>query len=277
MKWVLVLTALLGLACGGATTQRPVARPGEPRPGVERPTFAPGTTVYRIASHLQVEQEVGGVPQNSDLSLVYYLTARLSPGEMGSLQAALVVDSITRYEGSAAVTPDVNRAIGTVFTGRLTRTGTLEEFQGGDSTIPFVREISSEIRRFFPSLPEAGLRPGERWVDSLEQQSSSSGIPLTIRSVAHYQVGEPMVYGDGPVTPVISEVSYTFSGKGQQVGQEFQVEGAGRRYTREFMTQDGRYLGQVAADSSNFTITVSAAGITIPGRQTRSDTVSVVR
>ncbi|HXV85303.1 MAG TPA: hypothetical protein VD793_01320 [Gemmatimonadales bacterium] len=219
---------------------------------------------------------MSGQIQESRLDLEYFSTLRLA-GTHPAMTATIVVDSITRYEGNAGLTADLARARGVAFTGLVTRGGDLADFRGGDSTVPILRELSDELRRFLPSLPPSGVaEPGIQWVDTTEQRSTSSGVPLTIRAIAEHRVGEPGSRAGEAVLPIQTDARYTFVGTGVQGGQTFEVQGSGQRTTAEFMSVAGRYLGLVTSDSSNFTITLALSGLQITGRQSRADTVSVV-
>ena len=267
--------AVLGL-CLTACSVAPVPTTApKPTPTAVKVRPSPGVASYWTRSHLYVEQQVSEQVQESRLDLGYFLTARLEQ-DSTDLQATLVLDSVTRYEGTAALATDFRRARGATFVGRLTEDGRLAEFRGGDSSVQFIREMTDELQRFFPGLPPDGAAPGAEWVDTTQQRSVSSGVPLVIRSIAHHQVGEVESRGSEPMLPIRSRVTYDFDGAGTQGGQAFRVDGSGHRVTAEFMSLSGRYLGLVATDSSSFTITISASGLQIQGRQTRSDTVSVV-
>lgn len=275
MRGAAIALALAAGACAGAG--RGTASPeGAGLSGLAPVRFTTDTAHYRVASHLAVEQEVGGQTQHSGLELVYHLTVRIAR-QADRLRATLALDSLPRYGGSGAVDPSVSSARGTVFQGTLTPTGELSEFSGGDSTVRFVRELAAELRNFFPRVLAAGALLGQRWVDTTKQQSTTSSVPLAIRSIGEHEVGEPGEHLGRPALPIRSRIDYTFSGTGSQGGQEFRVDGTGRRLVTEYLAPDGRYLGLTAADSSTFTIALSAAGVTIPGRQTRADTVAVVR
>lgn len=271
----LVCLAVLLFSCtGGSSLEKPAAVPELPL----RARLIPDTARYRIASHLRVEQRIGSQPQVSNLSLVYLLQVRLSGGDSaGSLKAEIVIDTVAAYEGTAVETRSAAAARGARFTATVLATGELQGLDGPDSTDPLLQEIRRDIQQFFPRLPPAGLSPGQSWVDTTEQQTASGGVPLSLYSVAEHRVQAPADREGRRVLPVVTLTNYTFSGRGRQGGQEFIVEGSGKRYTSEFVGLDGRYLGLVAADTSDFAITLGAAGLTIPGRQFRADTVSVVR
>jgi hypothetical protein len=248
---------------------------------MERPSrveLVPDTARYRVASHLRVEQQLGNQLQVSKLSLVYLLSVALSPGSSArELKAEITVDSVTHYEGMGAVSQAGNEVRGLRFTGILLPTGELRDLRGADSAEPLVGEIVRDLKQFFPRLLPSGLATGDSWSDTTEQQITSGGIPLAVHSVAEHLVGDPLGDTRGRMLPIKTLTTYTFSGTGRQGGQEFAVEGSGRRHTIEYLSLDGRYRGMVAADTSDFTITLAASGLSIPGKQFRADTVTVLR
>jgi len=266
-----VVTGLLALACAAP----PSASAPTAQPATVRVAPSAGMSSYWTRSHLYVEQEVNGQIQESRLDLGYFLTARLS-GDPSSLEATIVLDSVTRYEGNAALALDVHRARGATFFGRLSPEGKLAEFRGGDSSVQVVQELADELQHFFPGLPSGGAEPRARWVDTTEQRSATSGVPLVIRAIASHEVGDVESRSGELALPIRSRAAYTFDGTGTQGGQAFRVEGSGQRTTAEFMSLAGRYLGLITADSSAFTITLPASGLQIQGRQWRADTVSIV-
>lgn len=270
------LVAGMALACAGTGgTPSPGARPPGGNPAPVR--LATDTAHYRVASYLAFEQEVNGQTRLSGTETVYYLTVRLTRG-VDRVRATLVLDSIPRYTGSGAVdSAGAAAARGTVFQGSLSPTGEMSDLASGDSTVRFVRELAAELRDFFPRILATGVLPGQRWVDTTERQTSSSGVPLALRFIGEHEVGEPITYLDRLAIPIRSRIDYTLSGTGSQGGQEFRVEGTGRGLVTEYLGLDGRFLGLASADSSTFTIDLPAVGTRMPGRQTRADTVTVVR
>ena len=104
-----------------------------------------------------------------------------------------------------------------------------------------------------------------------------SGVPLTTTAVSEHQVAGPVDTLATRALPIATHTTYTFSGTGSQGGETFSVHGTGQRRTVEWMDVGGRFLGLTAADTSSFTLALKAADVSIPGHQTRADTVSVIR
>jgi hypothetical protein len=78
------------------------------------------------------------------------------------------------------------------------------------------------------------------------------------------------------VLPIEVTSNYTLTGTGQQMGQEFTLNGTGRRITKQSLSAQGKYLGATAQDSSTVTVSLTSMGMSFPSIQVRIDTVSVV-
>jgi hypothetical protein len=236
--------------------------------------MAPGTAHYRSASYVHLEQQVSGQPQQSDEVRVFFITANLRPrGE--ALGVTLTVDSIGRYEAGPA-SPRTEQIRGVTFTGTLAPNGEIQGLAGGDSTIRAVAELADGLSHLYPRIPSRGVEPGAQWTDTTQTISRTGGLPLTVVQVSQHRADPPTGTGPAGAIPIHTETSYTFSGQGSQGGQAFSVNGQGRRHTMELLGLGGLFRGLTLADTSTFTVSLPALDVTIPGRQTRADTLSLL-
>jgi hypothetical protein len=234
--------------------------------------IAPGTAHYRSASYTHLEQQVSGQPQQSDEARVFYFTANLTPqGE--ALRVTLTVDSIGRYEVGPA-SPRTEQIRGLTFTGTLAPNGEIRGLTGGDSTVRVVTELADGLSHLYPRIPSRGLEPGAQWTDTTQTTSRTGGAPLTVVQVSQHRAEPPTGAGPTDAIPIRTETAYRFSGQGSQGGQAYSVNGEGRRHTVELLGLRGVFHGLTLADTSTFTVSLPALDITIPGRQTRADTLS---
>lgn len=238
-------------------------------------TFAPGATSYRRASYSQVEQQVGGQTQRISVALVYFVSATLTR-DGDRTTASLTVDSVPLYESDGPAAAFAERARGAKFTGDLAPNGAITGLSGADSANKLVQQLTEDMRSFYPRIPPAGVAPGARWSDTTETTSKSGGPPLTILAISQHEAGVPADSGALRALPIRTLTSYTFSGSGAQGGQAYSVQGEGRRCTLERLGAGGRFLGMVSADTSTYTISLHGLDVSIPGRQTRADTLSIV-
>lgn len=263
-------------ACGPAS--RVPAGGGGPGPAPSATvTFAAGTTQYRGVSHLRLEQTIEGQAQVNDFQTIYFTTIELSPEPTGRLRAVLLLDSILPASASLLTEGERERARGTRFTGTLTADGQLLDFTGGDS-LPTGRlqQLATAVRQFFPRLLPRGAEPGQEWIDTTETKTSSAGVGMTVHSVNTHRVTGWSEYGGRRALQLQTSAAYTLSGSGQQGGQAFTLEGTGVRSSDQFLSTDGRYLGQRASDSATVEVLLTGLGLTIPSRQIRTDTLRAI-
>ena len=267
------VAACVGLACAAPASAPP--SPALPGPVVAGPvTYTPGTARYRRASHLYVEQGDGDQTQRINEVLVYFVSATISR-QGDRLTLSFTVDSVPRYESDGPATGLAGRARGVSFTGELALNGEITSLSG-DSSNKLVQQLGEDLRTFYPRVPSNGVEPGSRWTDTTEATSKSGGLPLRVVAVSHHEALTPADSGGVRVVPIHTSTTYSFSGSGAQGGQAYAVEGEGRRLTIKRLSVDGRFLGMTAADTSSYTISLHGLDLTIPGRQTRADTLSII-
>jgi hypothetical protein len=235
--------------------------------------LTPGTSHYRSASHTTVEQRIGEQTQRNEDVRVYYLTVSLKQGER--LDATFTVDSVQRYESNGRSVFGSQAMRGATFAGQVARDGTVS-LSGGDSSVRAVAEMRQELSRFFPRIPPGGVVPGARWADTTQIQSDAAGLPLTVVAVNQHEALSPQSAGTGLALPIRTVTAYTYTGNGSQGGQAYTVDGEGRRQMLELLSPGGRYLGMTSADSSTFTVSLTAMDVRLPGRQTRADTLTLL-
>jgi hypothetical protein len=262
----------------GAACAAPVNTPPSPSPGpvaAAPVTYAPGTARYRRASHLSVQQGVGGQTQHINEVLVYFVSATLArQGDRMTL--SLTVDSVPRYEANGPATDLAARARGATFTGEFAPTGVITGLRGGDSSNKLVQQLAEELPNFYPRISSTGVEPLSRWTDTTETTSRSGGLPLTVVAVSQHEAEMPADSGAASVLPIRTLTTYSFSGSGSQGGQAYSVQGEGRRHTIKRLSLGGRFLGMTAADTSSYTISLRGLDVSIPARQTRADTLSII-
>jgi hypothetical protein len=269
--------ALACAACAACATGSAGTPPAGAAPAPTRAvTYGPGVTRYRSASHQHLDRRVGSQSQSNDAALVAYLSATLTPDSAG-LRVTFTVDSVPEYVTGAPGTTGADAARGATFSGTLAPDGTIAALAGGDSTVRLLAQLGEQLQHFYPRTPGGGISPGMRWTDTTRTTSTGSGVPLTMTAVSEHVVTAFVDTLGTRALPIETRTTYTFAGTGSQGGEPFSVEGTGQRHTVELMGLAGRFLGLAAADTSAYTIALKAADLSIPARQTRADTVSVLR
>jgi hypothetical protein len=269
-----VLQALvLAVLLGGCAQKRGTEQPA--------PTLAvvyqPHEAAYAGVTHGQVEQTFNNQVAESEFGLAYYLRVVVA-GTQGDLGVTLSIDSISAVTGfpGGSLGARIDSASGAEFTARLSSNGELHDFSGGESSGSLVRELADRVfAQFFPLIPVAGAQPGMEWTDTLTSKATVGGVENTVQSVNHSRSIEWATYAGQQALHIETVSNYTFSGSGMQAGQDFTLDGQGRRHSHQYLGAQGLYLGFVSADTAHAEAQLTRAGITIPVQQIRADTLSL--
>ncbi len=239
--------------------------------------FRPFEAVYLGITHGRVEQTFNNQVAESEFGLDYHLSVSVTE-EQGALGVTLTLDSISRVTGfpGGSLSARIDSSRGAAFTARLARNGALEEFSGGESSGSLVRELSDRIlEQFFPLIPTDGAQPGMQWTDTLTSEATVGGVENAVESINHSRAIEWTIFAGEQALYIETVSDYTFSGSGVQAGQDFSLQGNGRRHSHQYLSGDGVYLGFVSADTANAEAHLTDAGIVIPVQQIRADTLSI--
>jgi hypothetical protein len=268
------ITAALGLTLACGTTQPELEPVAMARPETVR--YTPATVKYRAVQHRRVEQDLSGQTVANDLATTLFLSTELS-GDPEGLSFRVVIDSVDLSGAAASSIGRAASAQGTEFTAILAPTGELTRFTGGDSLNSLQIQLASGLRRFFPLIPPDGVQPGSVWTDTTQSDVDVGGVPITVHSTNHHECLGWGEYAGEVALEVRTRAAYTLSGRGQQGGQDFTLEGTGGRISNRYLSADGRYLGAISADSSEFDVLLTSLGMTIPAKQRSADTLIVIR
>jgi hypothetical protein len=269
----LLLATTLAAACTARTSTTP---PPSPAP-ITLVRYLPGATRYRTVEHRHVEQVFQGQPIVTDLTTSLVLSSTLVRTDTG-LSATIVVDSVAVTGRGGYAPTSVEAARGARFTAILGPGGAMTTFVGPEqSTDPLLQQLASAMQEFFPRLPPNGVRPGDQWIDTTEATNPAGGMVVTVRANnARKAIGWGQFAGL-PALELTTQSDYVITGSGEQMGQALTLDGTGRRNARQFLSEDGRYLGGTAADTASIQVHLVASGITLPVTQQTVDTVTAVR
>ena len=265
-----VVTCCLAIACtpAGGGGGAPDLAPAPPTL-----TFRADTVHYFQTGQRVVEQEFQGQVTQQESQLRAWISTALAGGT-GDLQAQIVLDSVTTT-GNVFAAGDLSGMRGATWVGRLAPTGELLDL-AGPSDPGLANQMYNTMTEFYPRLPPAGVAAGDAWVDTITSDVDVGGVGLTIVTVNRHQAVGLQAWSAGEAFLIRVVSDYTLNGEGSQSGQPLALAGAGRRHTMEYLSPDGRYLGNVVADTSTYDITLTALGMSSPGRQWRHDTLRVV-
>lgn len=208
-------------------------------------------------------------------ALVYFMSATVTR-QGDRMAVALTVDSVPRYESDGPAAGLAERARGATFAGQLEPDGEITALSGGDSSSKLLQQLEDELPGMYPRIPPRGVKPLDRWTDTTHTTSKSSGLPLAVDAISQHQAEAPADSGGARFLRIRTLTTYSFSGSSAQGGQAYSVQGEGRRHMVRRLSLDGRFLGMVSADTSSYTISLLGLDVSIPGRQTRADTLSII-
>jgi hypothetical protein len=266
---------VLLLACAGVTKSAPPSVVTAAAPVARALRYAPGTARYRLVSHSHQEQQIEGNKQEGNFLLEYFVTVTLAPDTGQRLRFTATIDSM-RAEGGMITAADINRTKGARLSGEMGADGQVTGFSGDTLLSGQMQAVASTLRQFFPRIPAQGAEPGRQWSDTAETKTSGSPS-ITLHSINDRRIGDWTEQGGQRALPIDVTAKYTITGTGQQMGQDFTLNGSGERVSRQSISAQGHYLGATGRDSSSVTVSLTSMGMTFPSIQLRSDTVSVLQ
>jgi hypothetical protein len=241
--------------------------------------LGPSALRYELAQTIHVEQELPTGPQTLDYGLrVLFRTTISGPADSVGYPTTVTIDSIVADSGSTLppMTMNLVAAKGLSFSGRLLRNGEFRTQTVSDSAAALsLSPIVGGFKNFFPRLPAAGATPGATWTDTTTEINRAAGM-VTITSINRSNVVKWEDRNNTRSLRVEVVSDFTIKGGGQQMGQQYDIAGSGRRIGVDFVAADGRYLGGESQDTTTMTISLPVQGLTIPRKQMSKSTVTVL-
>jgi hypothetical protein len=245
----------------------------------DRLTYQPFAASYVGAAHRIVEQEFNGQTVTTEAGMHFFMRTELvRAGD--KLGATIVLDSVVWVQGpsSGMLHARLDSARGATFTAVVAPNGHTTEWGGGETSGSVAMQLAEEFfSNLLPVTPAEGLADGVAWSDTVQTTANIGGVEdALLEAVRQHHAAGWTDYHDERALEIQTESRYTFSGAGSQVGQPFTIEGTGSRRARQFVAADGRYLGALSVDTLQAQAALSDAGITIPVRQIRTDTLTQI-
>ena len=288
-RLALVAASILAMACAShSTPSNPTpANPAAPPPAPPAPPPSPTQTVrlgpstlrYALAQTIHVEQELPTGPQTLDYGLRVLFRATINgPADSAGYPTTVTIDSIVADSGSSLPPMNMNLAAakGLSFSGRLLRSGEFRTQTVSDSAAAqSLSPIIGGFKNFFPMLPAAGATLGATWTDTTTEVNRAAGT-VTITSINRSNAVKWEDRNNTRSLRVEVVSDFTIKGGGQQMGQQYDIAGTGRRTGVDYVAADGRYLGGESQDTTNMTISLPVQGLTIPRKQMSKSIVTVL-
>jgi hypothetical protein len=272
------LVASLALAaCGGRTTV-PAASTAVSQPPADPTTlrYVAGSARYRLETVNQTAQEVMGSSQEFQLTQTFLLSTALAEAA-GELTVAITVDSVTVLGTVPGLDANaLEAARGQLFRARFTPLGHGLGVVVPDSTSPVMLQVGRGLRDFLPRMPAAPITAGLTWTDTVSdaQTMPGGGGRMTTRSIRQNRIiGWEDRDGTRALHIAISG-AFEIAGTGEAQGQPVEITGSGQATADRWVSATGQYLGGTTRDSTNLTVNVTRAGITVPVRQVQTTIVT---
>lgn len=285
-RFVLAAASSFAMACASQPTPSSTPTPAQPAPPPAPPpppatqTVRLGPSALRYVMHqvIHVDQQLPTGPQVLDYGLRIFFAVTISgPADSSGYPTTISIDSVAPDSGTTIpMGINLGAAKALSFRGRLSPRGEFRDPVPSDSVAAqVVSPIVGSFRNFFPRVPPGGVTLGAAWTDTTTDQQAAVGN-ITITNVNRSRAAAWEERNGTRALRLEVTSDFQIQGRGQQVGQPFEVNGTGARNGVDYIAIDGRYLGGEARDSTNMTITLPVQSLTIPRTQASRTTVTVL-
>jgi len=227
--------------------------------------------------------EVMGQVIDSSTASVSNFTFQAKGKKDKNLLAGVTVDdisiSVTGSQGD--MSPDMSSIKGKSFDMVLSPLGNEVDVSGAEN-LSFamageVQNLSSGFKNFFPDLPGKPVKIGDTWpaTATIEEKTSSLNVKIDLQYV-HSLDGIELIDGV-ECARVIAQVTGIVSGSGNQMGQDMTFSGTSKgKDIWFFAIKEGYLVKQTAESTTEVSIDVSAAGVSIPMTQSSKSEVKLI-
>jgi hypothetical protein len=230
--------------------------------GAQSMTYAPGTHRYAITAELHQTGGMPGMERETLAKSSQFVTVVLA-ARADTIDFTITIDSVA-FEATPAMATPLDSMRGKVAKGAMSPRGKIHRIVGADS---LSSAIAKTLGGFFPELP-ANSATGTSWTDTtitpLEPNTPDLGKLTTI--VTSKIAADTTI---GGLRAWTIEKSSEGSGGGVRSagGSEMVMQAVLKSRGTIYFGKAGVYLGAAATSSSNITMSVASAGITIPLKQ----------
>jgi len=200
-----------------------------------------------------------------------------------NLLLGVTVDDITVTLTSSAqgdMSPNMDSVKGKSFDMVLSPLGAEVDVTGAEAITydmaTETRNLSSGFKVFFPDLPGKPVKIGDTWpsTDAVEEKTGSMAIRIDLQNANTLEGFETV---DGmECARIATQVTGTITGTGNQMGMDLTFSGATKGKTIwHFAVKEGVFVKMTSETTSDMSIDVAAAGMTIPMTQTAKSEVKL--
>ena len=221
--------------------------------------YAPGQQQYRITSIIRRTQEVGEQKMSDSATSVQVISVALAPKAQDTLQFTYTIDSLRTSMAEAEALLAGMR--GKKVTGAMSPRGDVFTFEiPAEAESQMGGQEYQSLRTFLIHFPNASLRPGVTWVDTVSNKFSTMGIDGTETSIVTSRVAGDTTIARQKAWRIERNAAVTLTGTGNQNGQALVVNGTRTVTGVGYVSRDGVYLGANSMQQAKTTISAPGAG-----------------
>ena len=241
---------------------------------------AASTTRYRfdLKSEQTVDLSVVGAPtQISNLTLNAWVAMTLTDSAGGKV-VHVVVDSLKVVTDIPQITPaTIDSAKGGMIHGFVDPTGHIKNVTSKPGGNPLLTSVQGIVNALFPRV-KAGVKTGDRWVDTTEVVNANDGNNTKVKLVLNYSAeGTEPVAGMPGVKVSASSTSVVSGTMENPMAGTMEVEGTGTGTGTFYIGSDTRFLGGVLSSTLDQKLKVAMAPAPIPVKAVQSLTVTLIK
>jgi hypothetical protein len=195
----------------------------------------------------------------------------------------VTIDEMAATVASSAtgdMSPDMSTVKGKSFDMVLSPLGSEVDVSGAEAITYTVatetRNLASGFKLFFPDLPGKPVKVGDTWPSSsgTDEKTTSMNIRIDLQNVNTLEGFETV---DGmECARISSQVTGTITGTGTQQGMDLTFSGTSKgKDVWYFAVKEGIFVKSASESTSDMSIDVSAAGMTIPMTRTSKSEVKL--
>ncbi len=264
--------AILLVLAGTAVATPPASEaPAQASISLEYKMPANSVMTYQVKSEESQVMDVMGQTMATTSATVSDFTIKAKGPKDKDLLLGVTVDgmsmSITGPQGD--MSPDLSSVKGKSFDMVLSVLGKEVDVSGAEAISYTLegetRNLASGFKNFFPDLPGKPVKVGDTWPASanIEEKTTSMTIRIDLEYV-HSLDGIETIDGV-ECARVVSQVTGSVNGSGSQMGQELAFTGTVKgKDTWFFSIKGGNYVKATSESTSEMSVDVPAAGMTIP-------------
>ena len=225
--------------------------------------YAPAAAKFRLTSTQKTSQTMMGQSQDFETTSNQLLSLAVAKAS-DALTLTMTLDSATVTTTAPTGAPDLSEAIGLKFVGAMTLDGKVTSSQVTDKTgAPSTSQYAVNMKSILPRL-RLGAAKGATWVDSITSTGKQGDADVTAESVLNFTLAGDTLMAGTTAWKIVSVSATKLTGKGSRMGADYTITGDVKGTTTSIVSTAGAFLGQLSETDSNLTVSVEAAGMTIP-------------